>query len=85
MYDDVTGTGAVINGNVITLYFGDGARGDSDLTDNDVIIDPGAPVFRSSSSNTPGTSGDDDDDDTIPYASSGGGGGGGCFIDSLIK
>ena len=38
-------TGAVINGNVITLTFVDGGRGDSDLTINGVIVDPGAPVL----------------------------------------
>ena len=36
-------TGAEINGNVITLHFVDGQRGDDDLTANGVIVDPGAP------------------------------------------
>ena len=36
-------TGAEINGNVITLHFVDGRRGDDDLTANGIIVDPGAP------------------------------------------
>jgi len=40
-------TGAEIDGNVITLYFVDGKRGDSDVNGtNGVIFDPGAPVFK---------------------------------------
>ncbi|MFV1972324.1 MAG: peptidylprolyl isomerase [Thiohalobacterales bacterium] len=39
-------TGAVFNGNVVELYFVDGKRGDSDLTANGVIIDPGAPAVE---------------------------------------
>ncbi len=35
-------TGAEINGNIITLHFVDGDRGDNDLSANGVIIDPGA-------------------------------------------
>jgi hypothetical protein len=38
-------TGAVIDGNVITLHFVDGERGDGDLTADSVITDPGAPAF----------------------------------------
>jgi Bacterial Ig domain len=36
-------TGAVIQGNTITLHFVDGKRGDDDLVANGVIVDPGAP------------------------------------------
>jgi hypothetical protein len=36
-------TGAEINGNVITLHFVDGQRGDDDLAANGVIVDPGGP------------------------------------------
>ncbi|MBA4369817.1 MAG: hypothetical protein C0403_19490 [Desulfobacterium sp.] len=45
MYDDITGTGAVINDNTVTLYFVDGARGDDDwdLGPNGIIRDLGAP------------------------------------------
>lgn len=39
------GTGAEINANGITLTFTDGERGDSTLTVNGVIIDPGAPAI----------------------------------------
>jgi uncharacterized protein DUF1566 len=46
LYDEATATGAVIEGNVITLHLGDGVRGDSDLTDDDTIIDPGGPVVE---------------------------------------
>jgi hypothetical protein len=37
-------TGAVINGNEITLYFIDGERGDDDLLKDGIITDPGAPA-----------------------------------------
>jgi hypothetical protein len=36
-------TGAVIDGDVVTLYFVDGQRGDDDLAADGVIIDPGGP------------------------------------------
>jgi cyclophilin family peptidyl-prolyl cis-trans isomerase len=39
-------TGAEFNNNVVTLHFVDGKRGDSDLTANGVIVDPGAPALR---------------------------------------
>lgn len=45
LFDGVTG--AQIDGNVITLFFIDGQRGDGDLTVNGSIEDPGAPGFRS--------------------------------------
>ncbi len=41
LYDGTTG--AEIVGNQIILHFVDGQRGDDDLTDNGVIVDPGAP------------------------------------------
>ena len=41
LYDGTTG--AVISGNIITLYLVDGLRGDHDLTVNGVILEPGAP------------------------------------------
>ncbi|MBL7189513.1 MAG: hypothetical protein ISS70_24560, partial [Phycisphaerae bacterium] len=37
-------TGAVIDGNVISLHFVDGLRGDDDITVNGVVVEPGAPV-----------------------------------------
>ena len=64
MYESSTQTGAVINGNKVTLHFVDGQRGDDDITANGIIIDQGgAGTFTSSG----GGSSDD-------------GGGGGCFI-----
>lgn len=39
-------TGAEINGNVITLHFVDGKRGDDDLVANGIIRDPGSPAFN---------------------------------------
>jgi uncharacterized repeat protein (TIGR02543 family) len=42
-YDEGTKTGAKIDGNVITLYFVDGERGDDDLEANGVIVDDGGP------------------------------------------
>jgi hypothetical protein len=50
MYDAQTLTGAEINGNVVTLHFVDGQRGDDDLTANGTIIDQGGPGFTSTSS-----------------------------------
>lgn len=47
-------TGAVINGNLITLHFVDGQRGDHDLTANGVIDDPGAPALTSAGPVTQG-------------------------------
>jgi len=41
LYDGTTG--AEINGNIITLHFVDGGRGDNDITANGVIIDPSSP------------------------------------------
>lgn len=44
MYDSqTTGTGALINNNIVTLYFMDGRRGDDDLTENGTIVDVGGP------------------------------------------
>jgi hypothetical protein len=43
MYDEKTETGAVIDGNKITLYFVDGDRGDDDLQANGTIMDQGGP------------------------------------------
>jgi cyclophilin family peptidyl-prolyl cis-trans isomerase len=44
-YDPASGTGAEFNGNVVTLHFVDGGRGDADLTADGVITDPGAPAL----------------------------------------
>jgi cyclophilin family peptidyl-prolyl cis-trans isomerase len=44
-FDPATGTGAEFDGNVVILNFVDGGRGDSDLTANGVIMDPGAIVL----------------------------------------
>ncbi len=45
-YDDVSKTGAVITGNVVTLYLVDGERGDANpgITDESVIINTGAVI-----------------------------------------
>jgi hypothetical protein len=76
MYDDATKTGAVINGNVITLHFVDGKRGDDDLTANGTIEDVGGPAKTMAI--TPGGG------DTGGTSSSGSsGGGGGCFISTI--
>ena len=66
-------TGAEITGNVVTLHFVDGERGDADLDDaNGTIVDPGGPGVV--------TSGDGDS----RHSDGGGGdGGGGCFIGTL--
>jgi len=39
--------GTIIERNLIKLFFKDGVRGDADLSENGVIIDPGAPVVSS--------------------------------------
>jgi len=62
LYDDTTDTGAELDGNVITLYFVDGARGDDDLTEDGVIMDDGAPADNTPPV-TPEAVDDDDDDD----------------------
>jgi hypothetical protein len=67
-------TGAIINGNVITLYFVDGKRGDSDLDDtNGIIVDPGGPSTIDAS-NTPAEASDP-----------AGGWSWGCFIGHLTN
>ena len=38
------GTGDTVAGDTVTLHFVDGARGDSDLTANGIVTDPGGPV-----------------------------------------
>lgn len=40
-------TGAQINGNVITLHFVDGLRGDDDITANGIVVEPGGPAMVS--------------------------------------
>ncbi|MEA1946583.1 MAG: CFI-box-CTERM domain-containing protein [Thermodesulfobacteriota bacterium] len=65
-------TGAEINGNVITLHFVDGMRGDDDLTANGTISDIGGPGI----SLNPGGGGGSGSQ----VVSSSKGGGGGCFI-----
>jgi len=57
-------TGAEFNGNVITLHFVDGKRGDADLTANGIIVDPGTPAIKAVNTGS----------------SSGGSSGGGCSI-----
>ena len=70
LYDAGTNTGAEFSGNVITLHFVDGQRGDDDLdATNGIIVDIGAPGSPIPSSGGNG----------------GGGGGGGCFISELGK
>ena len=68
-------TGANINGNVITLHFVDGMKGDDDLTTNGTISDIGAPGVLVDS-------GDGGDNDS-PVVNGSGGGGGGCFISTV--
>jgi hypothetical protein len=43
MYNDTTG--AVIDGNKVSLYFTDGLRGDDDISKNGVILDVGGPAI----------------------------------------
>jgi len=70
LFDAQTQTGAKISGNVITLHFVDGLRGDDDLTVNNGIIHTlGAPGFDTSNQSN---NADQDGD----------GSGSGCFIGS---
>jgi hypothetical protein len=62
-------TGAVISGNIITLHFVDGQRGDYDLTANGVIVDPGAPGFGGIPGDLDGDCDVDFDDRSILFAS----------------
>ena len=64
-------TGAKINGNVITLHFVDGKRGDDDLKADGIIMDVGGPgvLVSLDGGGTP-----------VADTSSSSGGGGGCFI-----
>ena len=64
MYETATQTGAEIDGNIITLHFVDGERGDDILVQDGMIVDQGGPGVSVSNSNGVSTSG-------------GGGGGGG--------
>jgi len=45
-------TGAEFKGNVVTLHFIDGKRGDADLTANGIIVDPGAPALKAGNSSS---------------------------------
>jgi hypothetical protein len=68
-------TGAEINGNVITLHFVDGKRGDDNLTADGVVIDIGGPAVSLNPGGGDGSGG----------GTSGGGGGGGCFIGTAVN
>jgi parallel beta-helix repeat protein len=70
-------TGAEINGNLVTLYFVDGERGDDNPTPDGKIIDQGAPAIITAAEPTP---------TPAPAApAGGGGGGGGCFIGTATE
>ena len=82
MYDETSDTGAVYDGDTVTLYLKDGQRGDDDLTANGTISDPGGPVILQTNENTDPTPTDEyqiDNDDTTSTGSSGG-----CFINSIF-
>ncbi len=42
-------TGAKVDKGLISLYFVDGSRGDGDVLENGVIVDPGGPAFSTTS------------------------------------
>jgi hypothetical protein len=67
-------TGAEINGNVVTLHFVDGMRGDDDLAADGVVTEVGAPAVAIGNFES-----------TFAPGGDGGDGGGGCFIDSVVK
>ncbi len=81
MYDQTSETGAVLEGDSITLFLKDGQLGDDDLSANGVISDPGGPGILQVVENTI---------PTPPNHQTGGGDttssgsiGSGCFIDSI--
>jgi len=76
MFEPPTQTGAEIDGDVITLYFVDGERGDDDLDDNGTIQDQGGPGVMYSEESLIGPTGGGGD------TTGGGSAGviGGCFV-----
>ena len=50
-------TGAEFSDNKVILHLVDGKRGDSDLTANGVIVDPGTPAIRASNTASSGGGG----------------------------
>ena len=80
-YTDDGQTGAVINGNIITLHFTDAARGDDNLSPDGKIIDAGGPVYATASATADDSSSESTSDSGD--GGGGGGGGGGCFITIL--
>ena len=69
-------TGATVAGNVISLRFVDGGRGDDDLTADGVIIDAGGPTGVA----VAGIAAPKDPDPAPPPVADGGGGSGGCTV-----
>jgi hypothetical protein len=67
--------------NIVRLHLVDGQRGDSDLTENGSIVDPGGPVVE--------VTAEIPTEPELPQptdkkSDSGGGSGGSCFIQSLF-
>lgn len=56
-YQEVSQTGAVFEGNRITLHFVDGGRGDHETIPNGRIVDPGGPALLSADSSSSGGGG----------------------------
>ena len=83
MYDPTSETGAVYDGNTVTLYFIDGQRGDSDLSEDGVITDPGGPGILISGNESDPTPSDDRQLGQRGEASANGDGG--CFISSIFN
>lgn len=50
-------TGAEIDGNLITIHFVDGKRGDSDLAGNGIIVDTGSPALNAGNAGVSGGGG----------------------------
>jgi hypothetical protein len=97
MYDQTSETGAILDGDTITLYLKDGQYGDDDLSANGVISDPGGPgILEAEDDTNPALNNDltEDSDITKPTPTksyltesgektSSGFSGGGCFISSI--
>ncbi len=56
-YLEASNTGAVFDGNRVTLHFVDGGRGDHETGQNGRIVDPGGPALLSASSSSSGGGG----------------------------
>jgi hypothetical protein len=77
-YDGISGLGAEIDANVVTLHFQDGALGDDDLNANGEITDDGGPAAAAVTAGNQSSATDGDAGD-----SGGSSGSSGCFVRTI--